>query len=275
MATPTDITVFCIANTKLNHEQIYDWVESIGVSSDWKLPTKISEPETLVALAAKRCYLSFEVGLNENVTKIRKDWFEYLTNILKSGHGSVLEHASFTFAIEGVSRVFTAEMNRHRAGMAISEGSMRYIRLTDLKYWLPDMLTCGRDMDDRSAQLETIKIFRETFQHTEERMRYLEVIWGINDVDDDGKPKMAFHKKKLLTSMFRRLIPMGVATGGVWTFNLRALRHIMALRTSPGAEEEISRVMHLIGTYIMEQNKILFSDFKDEEGHLVPQWPKV
>ncbi len=274
MARPTDITVFCIANTKLNHEQIYDWVRRIGVSREWQLPTETSEPETLVALAAKRCYLSFEVGLNENITKIRKDWFDYLTNILKSGHGSVLEHASFTFAIEGVSRVFTAEMNRHRAGMAISEGSMMYIRLTDLKYWLPDMLT--GNSDDMSAQIETIKIFKEVFDDIEERIRYLETIWGINDVDPKTmKPAMSFHKKKLLTSMFRRLIPMGVATGGVWTFNLRALRHIMALRTHPGAEEEISRVMHLIGTYIMKENKILFSDFKDDEGHLVPQWPKV
>lgn len=296
MATPTDITVFCIANTKLNHQQIYDWVHSLGVTDRWNLPSEPSEPETLVGLAAKRCYLSFEVGLNENVTKIRKDWFDYLTNILKSGHGSVLEHASYTFAIEGVSRVFTAEMNRHRAGMAISEGSMRYIRLTDLKYWLPDMLTSGASTSwDRHSQLETIKIFKETFEHVEQLMRNLETLWGINDKKQcpvcqgieqsiapcsrcNGAgvlPVVSFHKKKLLTSMFRRLIPMGVATGGVWTMNLRSLRHIMALRTHPGAEEEIARVMHLIGSYIMQENKILFADFKDVDGQLVPDWPKV
>ncbi len=160
------------------------------------------------------------------------------------------------------------------------------------------MLTSDQEPADGSAQRETIKVFKEVFDQIEERIRYLETIWGIDDMKQcmacvsntapDGSysvcnmcndtkvvPAMRFHKKKLLTSMFRRLIPMGVATGGVWTMNLRALRHIMALRTSPGAEEEISRVMHLIGTYMMEQNKILFADFKDKEGQLIPDWPKV
>jgi len=296
MARPTDITVFCIANTQLNHDQIYDWVHSLGVSDTWLLPSEPSDPEIVVGLAAKRCYLSFEVGLNENVTKIRKDWFEYLTNILRSGHGSVLEHATYTFAIEGVSRVFTAEMNRHRAGMSISEGSMRYIRLTDLKYWLPDMLTSGNEKDTKAVR-ETIEEFKKMFDHVEGRIRYLNKVWGIDEMkpcphcadwpEDTAEsmcktcnnsmivPAMAFHKKKLLTSMFRRLIPMGVATGGVWTMNLRTLRHIMALRTHPGAEEEIARVMHLIGSYIMEENKILFADFTDKDGQLVPEYPKV
>lgn len=296
MARPTDIEVFCIANTALNEDQIYDWIDSIGVSSDWTLPTKPSEPETLVGLAAKRCYLSFEVGLNDNITKIRRDWFEYLTNILRSGHGSVLEHSTYTFAIEGVSRVFTAEMNRHRAGVAISEGSMRYIRLTDLKYWLPDMLTKDTsDWEEEDNQKKTIQIFRDTFTDIEAYIERLEAIWGINDTKEcpvcqgteqslapcsncNGKgtlPAISFHKKKLLTSMFRRLIPMGVATGGVWTMNLRALRHIMALRTHPGAEEEIARVMHLIGTYIIEKNQLLFGDFTDKDGQLTPEYPKV
>ena len=70
-------------------------------------------------MAAKRCYMSFEAGLNPNVTRVRKDLTEYLDNVLKSGHGSVLEHATYTFAIENVSRVFTGELNRHRAGVGI------------------------------------------------------------------------------------------------------------------------------------------------------------
>lgn len=289
MASPTDITVFCIANTALNHDEIYDWVHSIGVSDDWLLPTETSQPEALVGVAAKRCYLSFEEGLNENITKIRKDWFKYLTNILASGHGSVLEHASYTFAIEGVSRVFTGEMNRHRAGVSISEGSMRYIRLTDLKYWIPDSI-----QGPTAQRVATREIFANVFSYVEQQIENLETVWGIDETKEcpvcqgikqkypcgqcRGAGKLSvvpFHKKKVLTSMFRRLVPMGVATGGVWTMNLRALRHIMALRTHPSAEEEIAKVMHIIGLHIMRENRVLFADFHDQSGQLVPEFAKV
>ncbi|MEK0325150.1 MAG: FAD-dependent thymidylate synthase, partial [Nitrosopumilus sp.] len=154
MSEITDITVHCIAHTSLNHVAIQEWLWDIGVD-EFKLPSEPSEAECLVGLAAKRCYMSFEVGLNPNVTKIRKNWFDYLTNILASGHGSVLEHASYTFAIDGVSRVFTAEMNRHRAGVAISEGSMRYIKLNNLKYWLPTSIS-----DNNDQQRETRAVFK-------------------------------------------------------------------------------------------------------------------
>lgn len=66
------------------------------------------------AIIGRRCYMSFEKQggggfANPNISKILADWGEYFDNILKS----VLEHATWTWAIEGCSRVFTGEMNRH------------------------------------------------------------------------------------------------------------------------------------------------------------------
>ena len=52
------------------------------------------------------CYRSWEPGLNPNVRKVREDQEAYLQNILKQQHGSVLQHASFTFVLHNVSRVF-------------------------------------------------------------------------------------------------------------------------------------------------------------------------
>ena len=54
----------------------------------------------LIALAGKRCYQSFQTSLNPNITRIRKDYVTYFDNILASGHGSVLEHSVYNFAIE-------------------------------------------------------------------------------------------------------------------------------------------------------------------------------
>ena len=289
MSATTNITVHCIAHTSLNHVEIQRWLYDIGVD-EFRLPSEPSEAECLVGLAAKRCYMSFEVGLNPNVTKIRKNWFDYLTNILASGHGSVLEHASYTFAIDGVSRVFTGEMNRHRAGVAISEGSMRYIKLNDLKYWLPTSIS-----DNNDQQRETRAVFKEVFNFIEGKITYLNALWDINEKKKcpvcegieqstgpcsrcNGQgivPILSFHKKKELTSMFRRLIPMGVATVGIWTMNIRALRHIIAMRTSPSAEEEIALVVGKIAKYMINDCGILFDDFTVSDGMFKPKHHKV
>ena len=204
-----------------------------------------------------QCYNSFEVGLNPNVTAIRESWVEYLDNILASGHGSVLEHASWTFAIEGVSRVFTGEMNRHRAGCAISEASMRYIRMSDMGFWMPlSLLPCEGDSEELlEKKKESRRIFQDVFKGIEHFYSHLESVWGIND------PGIAFSEKKKLTSMFRRIVPMGVATGGVWTMNLRALRHVLAMRMSPAAEEEIHLVAGMILKVMQAEEPVIFGDF--------------
>ena len=149
--------VFLIAKSAPDDVEIRRWLDALGcdegVSERYangrpRLISGVPEGavkstgERIVELAGRRCYLAFQPGkLNPNVQRIREDIADYCENILKSGHGSVLEHVNFTFAIENVSRVFTGEMNRHRAGMAISEGSMRFIRYTDIPIVETPLLT--------------------------------------------------------------------------------------------------------------------------------------
>jgi thymidylate synthase (FAD) len=69
---------------------------------------------------------------------------------------------------------------------------------------------------------------------------------------------------------------MGVATGGVWTGNLRALRHVIAMRTDPAAEEEIFEVFRRIGKHMIENEPMLFHDFEEHDtGFLQPRNWKV
>jgi len=274
-----EIKVFRIAGTMDDREEMRKWLDHIG-ATDYELPLKLTGSEMVTGHAAKRCYMSFEVGLNPNVTRVRKDWHDYFENVLKSGHGSVLEHATYTYAIEGVSRVFTGELNRHRAGVAISEGSMRYIRFDDIPYWIPNSIRVPEDETSNEAdemgeeydlRLQTQDIFEDAFFLMQEKYDKLCKLWGIDDPDS----KMPFSKKKQLTSLFRRIIPMGVATGGVWTFNLRALRHIIALRTTPHAEEEIAYTLGLIAKDIVEREPNLFCDFEKTSEGWVPKYEKV
>ena len=65
-----------------------------------------SDAQNLAEFAGKMCYRAWEPGLNPNVRRVRNDHEAYLQNILKQQHGSVLEHASFTFVLHNVSRVF-------------------------------------------------------------------------------------------------------------------------------------------------------------------------
>lgn len=312
----TKIGIFKIAQTRVNWPEVFDWLSFIGVQ---QVPSAIysageiginergqffkgkdrtaTDASALIALAGKRCYMSFEAGtgLNPNVTKIREDHAEYVTNILKSGHGSVLEHATWSFAIENVSRVFTGEMNRHRAGVAISEGSMRYIRFDDIGFTVPSSLggaefvgdtsqALRRDLSepdwggnkflDEDALLElqkqaTREKLSEAFAQMERFYIDLCNIWRIEEMTD-------FTQKKKLTSMFRRIVGMGVSTGGVWTINARALRHILTMRGSVHAEEEIYDVFNRIAEVMITEEPLLFGDFtKDGHGNWVPKYQKV
>jgi thymidylate synthase (FAD) len=308
-----DIEVFPIAKTQVDRVAVRRWLDYLH-ANNYEIPDDeaVTDPALLIALAAKRCYLSFEPGLNPNVTKVRQDLADYLDNILKSGHGSVLEHSVYTFAIEGVSRVFTGEMNRHRAGVGISEGSMRYIRLTDIPWWVPTCLRLTLEEQaamDKQTQVwstvcqnlgksiafsdpqvlanldaETVAInkmalkkvasttvFNQHFTMTERNYAKLAKIW-----EEELAPKSSFKGKKQVTSMMRRIAPMGTATGGVWTMNIRAVRHIITMRASEAAEEEIAYVFGRIAKIMTEAEPMLMGDFeKTPEGFWKPKYVKI
>ncbi len=303
------IKVYCIANTTLRSKTIEKWLRDLGATGDniqdlfWANYAKFDEKGTLlITLAAKRCYNSFAPGLNPNVTKVRTDLAEFIDHILDSGHGSVLEHVTYTYAIEGVTRVLTGELNRHRAGVAISEGSMRYIRFSEMECWLPtclqdqelhlgkhihpdhledllkyhdarcvldDALQDVKDVEDKKLLSRTI--FIRAFRQMESNYRMLQSIWA-----DELAPDSTFADKKRITSMMRRIIGMGISTGGIWTFNLRALRHIITMRCSPAAEEEIANLAYTLLQDISSKEPKIFADFeKTSDGFFTPRYKKV
>jgi thymidylate synthase (FAD) len=270
-----DIKIYNIARMQVDRVEVRRWLDDLGAEA-YELPSwqDLSDPALLVALAAKRCYKSFVVGLNPNITKVRQDLADYLENLMKQGHGSVLEHAVYSFAIEGVSRVFTAEMNRHKAGWAISEGSLRYIRFgDDIPWWMPTSIEV-REGDDEELQLlkaRTRELFRQEFEHQQQTYAKLAALWDLSSSSKN------FHYKKVVTSCLRRIIGMGVATGGVWTGNIRALRHVITMRTDPAAEEEIFHVFSRIVVMMQGYEPELFGDFtlNPEGAGYTPAYRKV
>jgi thymidylate synthase (FAD) len=121
----TQPSVFLIARPSVDVEGARAYLKSVRGES-WLAMREadddpINEGELLAEFAGRICYRSWEPGLNANVTRIRTDREAYFANVLQSFHGSVLEHANYSFAFRQVSRVFTHELVRHRAGSAFSQ----------------------------------------------------------------------------------------------------------------------------------------------------------
>jgi thymidylate synthase (FAD) len=254
--------VFLIARPALDLEALRGYLDAAGGAS-W-LDRRLAENDTLnpgemlAEFAGRACYRSWEPGLNPNVTRVRTDPREYLDNVLAAGHGSVLEHASYTFAFRDVSRVFTHELVRHRAGSAFSQESLRYVRLTDIGLRIP-------------PALEPI---REQVVSIVEQLEELQVSAAhALGIDDEGVP---FAVKKEVTSALRRLAPIGLSTDIIWTANVRTLRHVIALRTAPGAEEELRSVFDLVAQLALAEAPALFQDFtRAADGTWTPAHGKV
>lgn len=217
--------------------------------------------EALVEFGGRLCYRSWVPGANANVVKVREDSKDYLGNVLGSGHGSVLEHANYSFIFDNVSRVFTHEMVRHRSGVAVSQESMRFVRLTDIPFWFPEWARDDKELMDRSIEL---------LEQMEDHQEWMTEHFGLND---KGVP---FSEKKHKTSFMRRFAPDGVATGMLCTINIRALRHVVYMRTALGAEEEIRIVMDQVAKYALEETPNLMQDYSvDENREWIPEFLKV
>lgn len=244
--------VFLVGETRLVHEGRQAYLAHLGVS-DWTSdgPT---EAEQLVEMMGRLCYRSFEPGLNPNVTKVRKENKAYLNNILKVGHGSVIEHATFNFIFADVSRVFTHELVRHRAGTAMSQESLRFVRLDEISAWMPTVI---------EESIETMTILTRTIEELERLQRQLADLTQIDQSE-------SFHRKKVLTSAFRRIAPEGLATTIGWSANARAIRHVIEMRTDPGAEEEIRLVFGLVAQCMQERYPHLFGDYEVEQVDGLP-----
>ena len=97
-----------------------------------KLIQYTKEAEKTIAAAAKLCYSA--VGVDDIVSNLNEENVEKFLNMLMSyGHQSPIEHVSFTFAVEGVSRSLTHQLVRHRIA-SYSQQSQRYVKLNQFEY---------------------------------------------------------------------------------------------------------------------------------------------
>ena len=256
--------VFMIAENTVNDTALHGYLEYIGAQGwtskkgnrDGNVGRNGAGPGDLreiIEVMGRGCYKSFGTELNPNLTKVRGDNPSYLKNIVNIGHGSVLEHGWVSFMICDTSRVVTHELVRHRAGTAISQESLRFLRLEDMGLWMPQAYAGDEYSTD---------IFEETWEYLE--LQYARLIERAEVIEGIPFDDLPFSKKKYYTSAARRVAPIGLATNIGWSCNIRAARHIIEMRTDEHAEEEIRLVFNKIASILKTKYPVLFDDYESE-----------
>ncbi|MBR6029825.1 MAG: FAD-dependent thymidylate synthase [Clostridia bacterium] len=193
-------------------------------------------PEELVALSARLCYSRATVdGLMEKVSQ--QDQQAFVEKILDMGHESVLEHASFTFAVEGVSRVLLAQLTRHRLA-SFSVQSQRYVSYEKgFGYIVPPAIQeLGEEMADKYRQ--------QMDQLHEWYCEWQELLGKGEHSNEDA----------------RFVLPGACETRLLVTMNARELRHFFSLRMCSRAQWEIRALAKEMHAQCMEIAPALFAD---------------
>ena len=205
---------------------------------------------SLSKFAGQTCYMSFGPKRTWN-----KDADRYLANIVSSGHGSVLEHANFTFLLYGVSRSLTHELVRHRAGMGYSQESQRYVGGPVLRFVERPEFQKDRLLHQQFEQ-RIDRVFAEYENYTskleELQKEGLDIVSGEKVTDQRKKVRQA--ARAVLTNETEAII---IATG-----NLRAWRHIITMRVSGHAEIEIRKAIFKVFLCLRKVSLLAFSDYK-------------
>ena len=193
------------------------------VKPNVKLLRYTPAPEELVAMAGKLCYSPASLDdLQERIET--HDQSKYLKKLTDMGHLSPIEHASFTFGIEGVSRSLLAQITRHRIA-SFSVQSQRYVAMGDeergFDYIMPPAI---RELGEEAAE----EYRRQMEQINEWYQAWRERLGGGTSANEDA----------------RFVLPNGAATRMLVTMNARELIHFLALRCCNRAQWEIREMAH-------------------------------
>jgi thymidylate synthase (FAD) len=201
-----------------------------------------TDGERLAEFAGRMCYMS-----QHNPAK--RTTRDYLENIKKQGHGSVLEHANYSLLLEGVSRSLTHELVRHRAGFAYSQLSQRYVDESDAAFVVPPAIV-GDDALESAwrAQIEAAQ------------SSYVALVAQL--MERYGWVADKVHRRKMAREAARGVLPTSTETKIVVTGNARAWRTMLELRSSEGAELEIRRTAVAILRVLQAEAPAFFSDFE-------------
>ncbi|MCE5296557.1 MAG: FAD-dependent thymidylate synthase [Euryarchaeota archaeon] len=187
------------------------------------------DAEVLCATAARTCYSKgVPSEIKEKIAPERAG--KLIEDVVSIGHHSVIEHAYYTFSIEGVSRAMTHQLVRHRMA-SFSQQSQRYVSMLDPEYVVPDSI---------SKDEESKKIFVDAMDNAWEAYQRLAEKVPVEDA--------------------RYVLPNACETNIVVTMNARELMHFFSLRCCNRAQTEIREVADEMLRLVKEVSPSIFKD---------------
>lgn len=239
--------IFAIGQTQWNAPEFEAWVKfndhaDVFVAGDsplanlWRDVDEEDSIERMIEFGGRHCYRAWDKG---------RDRADYIRNIIDMEHGSVLEHSTINWAIQGVSRSLSLELARHRVGIALSQESQRYVDASDIQFVVPPIVQflAGGSMSNADVITE---FHRDNILALD---KYKRLQQGIVERVQATSPniKSLTMVKKRANEAARAHLPNCTETRFLWTTNMRLLRHFLWLRGGSGADLEIRRMaVHLL-----------------------------
>lgn len=209
-------------------------------------------PEKIISAAAKNCYSAASVdtlldGLTEEKTE------SFLTMLTEIGHASPIEHASFTFAMEGVSRSLLAQITRHRMA-SFSVQSQRYVREKAFEYVVPHEIEDNPEAAAlfRKAMADDQRTYEELTAILQEKHKKTFLAEGCSEKEAARKAE------KRAIEDARYVLPNACATKIVMTANARSLHNFFQLRCCNRAQWEIRELAEEMYRLVYEVAPTLF-----------------
>lgn len=194
------------------------------------------DAENVIEFAGRACYQSFH---RPNPATANVD--DYIRNIIAQGHESVLEHATVTYYIEGVSRAFTHELVRHRH-FNYSQLSQRFVDESEARFIIPPALR-GNDVAENLLKVQAKNAL----------IAYSDL---VDTLQNDGVPR------KQAREAARAVLPNNIETKIVVTGNHRAWREFLNRRLDPAADAEMREVAKLIYDDLSEWHPSMYEDIQ-------------
>lgn len=203
-----------------------------------KLIAHTPEPDKVVTMAAKLCYSPVGVeDIEKNLTGDQVD--KFLTMLVNIGHESPVEHVSFTFAVEGISRACSHQLVRHRMA-SYSQQSQRYVRLDQMEYIMPPAI--AKDPEAREKFIQTMDAAQEAYAEL------------VDLLIKNGKTE------KEAIEDARYVFPNACETKIVVTMNARSLLNFFEKRCCLRAQWEIMELAYKMLEECKQAAPILFKN---------------
>jgi len=245
--------VVLIGQTAVNLQNVQGFLDGFEDALGFKQylldPDALHDAEQICKFAGQLCYASFGSKRTWN-----KDANGYFKNIKVSGHGSVFEHAYFSFLCYGIDRSVTHELVRHRAGFGFSQISQRYVDGTVLRF--VERPEYQSDLVLHDDFIDNIEQAVARYNRRAERLLYLQ--------HGDGSilgAKSKRDRRKKVNQAARACLPEETEAPIVVTSNVRGWRHFCEMRASEHAEIVIRALGMRIFECLKEAAPLLFDDY--------------